>query len=155
MTEIIDVMEPFIFEHKDRYTKRYKWSKYIFVIIGIFWTATGFIELLSDSPRVYHYILLIGGPLFIIQAIISEKNQRDRFIKFDNDQIEFKQSWRKAALIPWDSIRSIEINNYEISIESASAVTQNIKLDEYTLSEVRTIKEQIKRFAELKRVNIS
>lgn len=116
-----NLIEPFLFEQRDKYSKRYKWAKYIFILVGIFWTFTGLVEMFSEQTRVYHYILLIGGPLFIIQSIISEKNQRDRFLMFNADQVEYKQNWRKATIIRWDEIKSITMSNLEIIFDLGTA----------------------------------
>ena len=74
MPENTDTLPPFEFEQKDKYGRNYKRTKYFFILMGIFWTITGIVEICSGGIRIYPFILIIGGPLFILQAIISEKS---------------------------------------------------------------------------------
>ncbi len=155
MNDKSKTLRPFIFEQKDKYGRNYKRTKYFFILMGVFWTITGIVETFSGDIRFYPFILVTGGPLFILQAIISEKNQRDRYIKLSDEMMEFKQSWRKATAIPWTDIKVLQINNLAITIIDHNSSQYTIKLDELQYSDVQEIKNQFRRFAETKEITFS
>ena len=69
--------------------------------------------------------------------------------------MEFKQSWRKASAIPWSDIKIIQVKNLTITVIDNNSSQYTIKLDELQFSDVQQIKDQIRRFAKMKKITFS
>jgi hypothetical protein len=136
-----------IVKSRDGYAKRYKKTKYVFILLGVFWTTLGISQIVGNEFRVYTFILLVGGPLFIIQAILSEKNERGRYIILSNDGIKLKINDKKEDFFTWNEIINIKILNGRIHLKDSNDNIHSIRLNEYNESDTNKLIDYLKIFS--------
>ena len=138
---------PITIESKDKYTNRYKKAKYIFILLGLFWTVLGVSQIVFNEFRLYTFIFLIGGPLFIIQAILSQKHERGRYIIISEDNIKLKQNTKNEELIKWNDILNVSIKNSRIHIQDSTGNVHSIRLFDYPAAKKMIIINSVKSFS--------
>ncbi len=111
------------------------------------------IQTLQTLPGLYFIFFFVQG----ISSLVEGKGKSinsfwgERFLRIDDEKIEYKLKSRKpATIIYWDDVENIEFSTSKVIIKVKGKDEEQIEYGEFSYSSVQKLKESINSIAKTK-----
>jgi len=147
-------MEPLKFSLLNPYSKRSKIQTYFAYVLGIAYLLIPAYKLLHDDFSFYTALWLILAVIILFSGIFYSKIAETYFILIDDEKISSKDSVFNKFIIAWTDIEHLEMKPISIRIFKKNGQEKTVHLHNMEFNNVKLIKEELTKIAELKKISI-
>ncbi len=136
--------------------RKHKWSPYYFIIMGVVYLFLGFVNYFLNT-KLYHtgLIWIFGGVLFLFGGYYQTNFSSKYFLELNENLILLKDSISKTKSFSWNNIEKIQVKPIAIEFLLNNGSKESLSLGYLGYSNVIDIKQKLKEFALLKKIEIN
>ncbi|MCF8260948.1 MAG: hypothetical protein K9J12_09250 [Melioribacteraceae bacterium] len=137
----------------DRNTpKHYKYSKYIYLLLGIIYTILGIMQ--YEEAELFSKFYLLIGPALIVTSFFTKRFEKQYGIEITEHNIKTYFNFFDKVEVNWNDVDSIKVLITSVQLKLKSGKTETISLSNFGYDDLKNSKSAFEKFAISKNVKL-